>query len=147
MAGAAGGKSHQPAITASEWDRSEELKQIIEWRRWGKSYQWIADQIGKSKSHVFDVYNEALKANTRPAIEQAREEATQRYEGLMEELRSLAQAETLKEKPDVNTLRMLVESMQKMQIRLDKLLGLEAPIKTEVEAVQTVTYKIELDEE
>jgi hypothetical protein len=137
-----GGLSNQPELTARQQDDAERIRRIAEWRREARSYRWIGEQIGLSRQRVEQIWNAELQAIKRPAVEQAREEAIQRYEGQLVELRVLAQAESAKQEPDVTTLRQLIDSMAKIQARLDKLQGLEAPVKVQQEVRQTVEFSI-----
>lgn len=137
------GHAHQPALTAVEHDNAERLKQIIEWRRHARSYRWIAEQLGISFQRVQQIYQEALAAIKVPAVEALRQEAQERYEGLMAEYRDMAAIEASKDQPDAVVLRQLLDSIVKAQTRLDKLYGLEAPAKVEATVQQQIRYIVE----
>lgn len=137
-----GGERNKAELAARAEDDAVRLRRIADWRREARSYQWIGDQLGISRQRVYDIWNEHLKSISRPAVEQAREEAIQRYDGQLVELRGLAQLESAKDQPDVTVLRQLVDSMAKVQARLDKLQGLEAAVKVEQRVEQTVAFRL-----
>jgi len=121
---------------------AERLLAIIDLRGQKMSWRDIGAQLGMSHEHARTVFNAAMAEHVRPSLEQAREEAAQTYERLMYELRSLAKVEEAKPSPDLTVLRQLVESMAKLQVRLDKLFGLEAPVKVDQTIQQTVAFRL-----
>jgi len=133
----------QPELAAREYDDAQRLAQIIEWRRHARSYRWIAEQLGISHQRVWELYQEALAAIKVPAVEALRQEAMERYEGLMAELRDLASIEAMKDAPDVNALRLLLDSIAKNQEGIRKLFGLDAPAKVEATVQQQIRYVVE----
>lgn len=136
------GHGHQPELVAREHSDAQRKAQIIEWRRQARSFRWIAEKLGISHQRVQEIYSAALKEVVVPAVEQLRQEAMDRYEGHIVELRALVAAEATKDQVDVNAIRQLVDTMMKAQEGIRKLYGLDAPAKVEATVQATVEYRV-----
>jgi hypothetical protein len=137
------GNANRPELTSREYDDAQRLAQILEWRRQARSYRWIGEHLGISYQRVWTLYHEALAAIKVPAVEALRQEAQERYEGLMVEMRELASRMASAERPDPVAIRQVLDSIVKTQTRLDKLYGTEAPAKVEAIVQQQIHYIVE----
>lgn len=105
-------------------ERAEQINQIWEYKRAGRSYKWIGETMGMSSSTAHKLFKEGLMMQAPPAAEEERILAVQQMEVLFE--------------IGMDQIKLILDPLDKIKalVHLDKLvksrrelLGLDAAIK------------------